>query len=209
MMLAALALLGLGIFGPGIATGLVSGAPQLGAGAAAGTLSRCRRDWWLREARRRSGAARLATGTAGTSVRAATSMVKGARTAYTESAAPRARLGAGAMGAGFAGVGRAGAESAGQAVKNWARRAAGGAGARTDDKRRDARDGHSGCKDVNTSSVASRRRRKPCDPVNTVDRAQSVTTRRGVRDDIQTSQCAVLDDAGAPTPYQAAQQLLG
>ncbi|BAU73837.1 P-type conjugative transfer protein TrbL [Metapseudomonas furukawaii] len=37
VMLAALALLGLGIFGPGIATGLVSGAPQLGAGAAAGT----------------------------------------------------------------------------------------------------------------------------------------------------------------------------
>ena len=35
--LASLALLGLGIFGPGIATGLVSGAPQLGAGAAAGT----------------------------------------------------------------------------------------------------------------------------------------------------------------------------
>lgn len=35
-MLAALAMLGLGIFGPGIATGLVSGAPQLGAGAAAG-----------------------------------------------------------------------------------------------------------------------------------------------------------------------------
>ncbi len=37
MMLASLALLALGIFGPGIATGLVSGAPQLGAGAAAGT----------------------------------------------------------------------------------------------------------------------------------------------------------------------------
>jgi type IV secretion system protein TrbL len=37
IMLAALSLLGLGIFGPGIATGLVSGGPQLGAGAAAGT----------------------------------------------------------------------------------------------------------------------------------------------------------------------------
>lgn len=37
LMLAALALLGLAIFGPGIATGLVSGAPQLGAGAAVGT----------------------------------------------------------------------------------------------------------------------------------------------------------------------------
>jgi type IV secretion system protein TrbL len=37
IMLASLALLGLGLFGPGIATGLVSGGPQLGAGAAAGT----------------------------------------------------------------------------------------------------------------------------------------------------------------------------
>jgi type IV secretion system protein TrbL len=37
LMLASLALLGLGIFGPGIATGLVAGAPQLGAGAGAGT----------------------------------------------------------------------------------------------------------------------------------------------------------------------------
>jgi type IV secretion system protein TrbL len=37
LVLAALSLLGLGIFGPGIAAGLTSGAPQLGAGAAVGT----------------------------------------------------------------------------------------------------------------------------------------------------------------------------
>ncbi|WP_321177011.1 P-type conjugative transfer protein TrbL [Bradyrhizobium sp. USDA 3256] len=37
LVLAALSLLGLGIFGPGIADGLVSGGPQLGAGAAIGT----------------------------------------------------------------------------------------------------------------------------------------------------------------------------
>ena len=37
MALAALTLLGLSIFGPGVAAGLVSGAPQLGAGAAVGT----------------------------------------------------------------------------------------------------------------------------------------------------------------------------
>ena len=37
LVLAALSLLGLGIFGPGIANGLVSGGPQLGAGAAVGT----------------------------------------------------------------------------------------------------------------------------------------------------------------------------
>ncbi len=37
LVLAALSLLGLGIFGPGIANGLVSGGPQLGAGATIGT----------------------------------------------------------------------------------------------------------------------------------------------------------------------------
>ena len=37
LVLAALSLLGLGIFGPGIATALTAGAPQLGAGAAVGT----------------------------------------------------------------------------------------------------------------------------------------------------------------------------
>jgi len=37
MVLAALALLGLGVFGPGIANGVISGGPQLGAGAAIGT----------------------------------------------------------------------------------------------------------------------------------------------------------------------------
>lgn len=38
LVLAALSMFGLGIFGPGIAAGLVSGAPQLGAGAAIGTV---------------------------------------------------------------------------------------------------------------------------------------------------------------------------
>src|SRR3546814_13054263 len=37
LVLAALSLLGLGIFGPGIASGIVSGGPQLSAGAAVGT----------------------------------------------------------------------------------------------------------------------------------------------------------------------------
>ncbi|WP_181298978.1 P-type conjugative transfer protein TrbL [Pseudomonas sp. Q2-TVG4-2] len=59
-MLASLAMLGLGIFGPGIATGLVSGAPQLGAGAAAGTA--------LGVAGMAAGAAALATGAGGAAV---------------------------------------------------------------------------------------------------------------------------------------------
>ena len=39
VILASLALFALGLFGPGIATGLVTGAPQLGAGAAVGTVA--------------------------------------------------------------------------------------------------------------------------------------------------------------------------
>jgi type IV secretion system protein TrbL len=39
LVLASLALMGLGIFGPAVASGLVAGAPQLGAGAAVGTVS--------------------------------------------------------------------------------------------------------------------------------------------------------------------------
>ncbi len=132
-MLASLALFGLGIFGPGIATGLVSGAPQLGAGAAAGTLLGAG-GLAIAGAAATAGAARLAAGAAGTSVRSASSMVrKGARSAFSQSATASGASGARAMGAGLAGVGRAGAESASTAVKNWAKRATGSAGARTDD----------------------------------------------------------------------------
>jgi type IV secretion system protein TrbL len=126
LMLASLALFGLGIFGPGIATGLVSGAPQLGAGAAVGTLLGAGGVVVAGSAATVAGA-RLATGAAGTSVRAATSMVQGARGAYAESAAASGASGGRAIGAGLAGVGRAGAESVGEAFKQWAKPAARGA----------------------------------------------------------------------------------
>ncbi len=132
LMLASLALFGLGIFGPGIATGLVSGAPQLGAGAAAGTLLGAG-GLAIAGGAAAVGAARLATGTAVTGVRAASSMVKGARSAYSESATASGASGARAMGSGIVGVGRGGAESVGNAIKNWAKRASGGSDAHTVD----------------------------------------------------------------------------
>ena len=126
LMLASLALFGLGIFGPGIATGLVSGAPQLGAGAAAGALLGAG-GLAVAGGAATVGAARLATATASTGVRAASSMVKGTRSAFAEGVAGSGASGARAMGAGLAGVGRAGAESAGRAFKQWAKRTVGGA----------------------------------------------------------------------------------
>jgi len=69
IMLASLALLGLGIFGPGIANGLVSGAPQLGAGSAAGTA--------LGAAGMAAGAAAVASGVGG-AVMAGARMTSGA-----------------------------------------------------------------------------------------------------------------------------------
>lgn len=74
IILAALAMLGLGIFGPGIATGLVSGAPQLGAGAAAGTAL---------GAAGLAAAGVAAVGTAGSAVAAGARMAPGAFRAVT------------------------------------------------------------------------------------------------------------------------------
>ena len=107
VVLAALALLGLGIFGPGIATGLVSGAPQLGAGAVVGT------GIGVAGAALAGGAA---LGVAGTGVRATISggaaAVRGGAalagatsSAYTLGAAGQS--GASGIASGLAGVGRA------------------------------------------------------------------------------------------------------
>jgi len=107
IMLAALSMLGLGIFGPSIATGLVSGAPQLGAGAAAGTALAAG-GLAVAGGAVTVGAARLGGATIGTSVRAASSLAGGARTAYGLGSATSGSSGAGAVGAGLAGVARAG-----------------------------------------------------------------------------------------------------
>lgn len=113
IMLASLALLALGIFGPGIATGLVSGSPQLGAGAMAGaTLG--------------AAGAAVATGAAatgvGSAVAAGTRMtVGGARTMAATATGASAAFKAGAVGGGLRGVAagmgnvaRTGAQAVGQ-----------------------------------------------------------------------------------------------
>ena len=84
IVLASLCLLGLGIFGPGIASGIVSGGPQLGAGAAGSALA----------------------GAATTGARAA----GGASTAYALGSA--GKTGAGAVASGLSAVGQSAASAA-------------------------------------------------------------------------------------------------
>ena len=81
LVLAALALLGLGIFGPGIANGIVSGGPQLGAGAAVGTGLAAGGLAAAGGALATGGASALA-GAAGAAARGSAALAGGAATAY-------------------------------------------------------------------------------------------------------------------------------
>ncbi len=121
IVLGAIALLGLGIFGPGIANGLVSGAPQLGAGSAVGATA-AGVGVLAAGGIGAAAAGRLAGGAAMGSMRAATSLAGGARAAYAEGAAASGASGLGRAGAGVAGMARAGASAAGDSVRSAARR---------------------------------------------------------------------------------------
>ena len=82
IMLGSMALLALGIFGPGIATGLVSGAPQLGAGAAVGTMAAVGAGALAGGAVAGAGIKSFGKGAAA-SVKAGASMAGGTRLAFT------------------------------------------------------------------------------------------------------------------------------
>ena len=122
IMLASLAMLGLGIFGPGIATGLVSGAPQLGAGAAAGTvlgatgLAVAGGAAVAAGARMVPSAARAVIGGTASAARSTSALASGAKSAYQAGAMASGSGGARAVGAGLAGVAKSGATAVGQRV---------------------------------------------------------------------------------------------
>ena len=84
LVLAAITLFGLGIFGPAIATGLVSGAPQLGAGAAVGTAGGLAGAAMLTGGAALGGARLLGTAGGGglAAIRAGTAMGSAASSAY-------------------------------------------------------------------------------------------------------------------------------
>ena len=125
VVLAALAMLGLGIFGPGIATGLVSGAPQLGAGAAVGTgLAVAGTAMAGAGALGVAGKGAMAAASGSAAVaRGGAAMAGGAASAY--SLASAGRSGASGVTAGLGGVGRAAASAATGPMRRAAGRATG------------------------------------------------------------------------------------
>ena len=124
-VLGALSIFMLGIFGPGIAAGLVSGAPQLGAGAAVGSVAGLAIGGAAGASAAMGGARALGAG-AGGATRAASSMVGGASGAYGLGRAASGASGAAGIAAGAAGVARAGTGAVGQGVRNVADRATSG-----------------------------------------------------------------------------------
>lgn len=117
LMLGALTLFGLGIFGPGIASGLVAGAPQLGAGAALGATAGAVAIPAIAGGAAIAGAS-AAGGAALGAVRAGTSMGSAASTAYTLGKETAAKP---TMAAGMKGV----AQAAGNAMRSRASNAFG------------------------------------------------------------------------------------
>lgn len=108
VILGSLALLGLGIFGPGIASGIVSGAPQLGAGAAIGTAAGVGAGA-IAGASATGGAARATLGAGKSATSAAASLAGGAGSSYSMAKAVSGASGIKGVAAGIGGVAQAGA----------------------------------------------------------------------------------------------------
>jgi len=108
LVLASLALFGLGIFGPSIASGLVAGAPQLGAGAAVGTAIAAAGTLTVGGGAVLAGGRAAGAGALG-AVRAGTAMGSAASTAYRLG---QETSGSRTVAAGLGGVARAGGAAA-------------------------------------------------------------------------------------------------
>ncbi|MGH8277700.1 MAG: P-type conjugative transfer protein TrbL, partial [Steroidobacteraceae bacterium] len=117
LVLAALSLLGLGIFGPGIAAGLVSGAPQLGAGAAVGTGLAAAGIGAAGVIGARAGGGTL-VGATSFAARGGATIAGEAVSAYRLTAASSGETGLRRAGAGMVGVAKAGAGSAASSLRN-------------------------------------------------------------------------------------------
>ncbi|OZB19112.1 MAG: P-type conjugative transfer protein TrbL [Hyphomonas sp. 34-62-18] len=115
-VLAAMVFFWMGIFAPGIASGLITGAPQLGAGSAAGAALGVAAGTIAAGMAGRAalgGAASAASG----AVKAGASMTGGARTAYAMGSLRAGGEGPASVAAGIGGVASAAGGAVGQAVK--------------------------------------------------------------------------------------------
>jgi type IV secretion system protein TrbL len=109
-MLAAIAIFGLGIFGPGIAAGLITGAPQLGAGAAVGTVGGLAAGAYAGAVGGRAAAGAVAGG-ASSAVKAGASLSGAAGTSFAMGKVASGKSGVAGAAAGMAGVARAGGDA--------------------------------------------------------------------------------------------------
>jgi type IV secretion system protein TrbL len=117
LMLAALTLLGLGIFGPGIANGIISGGPQLGAGAAVGT-GLAAGGLIAGGAALATGGASLAGGAIAGAARGGATIAGAATTAYSAGAA--GQTGAASVAGGLGNVAKTGAQAAASPLRRAA-----------------------------------------------------------------------------------------
>ncbi|MEM8771415.1 MAG: P-type conjugative transfer protein TrbL [Pseudomonadota bacterium] len=174
-ILGSLSLLTLGIFGPGIATGLVAGAPQLGAGAAVATAAGTGAAVVGAGALAPSGA-RVAASAGQSAVRSGASMAGGAGTAYTLGKAASGSGGWRSTAAGVGGVAQAGAGAVSQTAGRAVSRALGNPGAAYQSGARAAFTATGG-KIAGSSEV------KSMAPINSApDWAQRLRREQGVRD---------------------------
>jgi len=116
-VLGALSIFMLGIFGPGIAAGLVSGAPQLGAGAVVGSAAGLAIGGAAATGAAIGGVRALGSGVR-SATNAAASIAGGTSTAFTLGRATSGAEGAAGIAAGLSGVAHAGAGAVSQSVRN-------------------------------------------------------------------------------------------
>ena len=109
-VLAAIVFFWMGIFAPGIASGLITGAPQLGAGSAAGAAAGVTAGTYVAGMGGRAAVGAVAGG-ASSAVKAGASMAGAARTSYTLGSVASGASGAAGVAAGLAGVARAGGDA--------------------------------------------------------------------------------------------------
>jgi type IV secretion system protein TrbL len=115
-VLASLVFFWMGIFAPGVASGLITGAPQLGAGSAVGAVAGVGAGTYAAGLGARSAIGAVSAG-AVSSVRAGAALTGATRTAWTLGSAASGGRGAAGIAGGLSGIAQAGGAALGQAAQ--------------------------------------------------------------------------------------------